>query len=134
MKKNLKNFEIENIVAVLTHNNSFLKNISIKLPFEFRQAVRINLKTLTERVVVYEEENKETIQRYVDSGYATDNGDGTINVKEEYRKTIVDELNELSNVNNELEIVTVDKTIVEKIKAMDISMAEENVLDFFIAE
>ncbi len=134
MKKNLRNFEIENIVAVLTHNNSFLKNISVKLPYEFRQAVRINLKTLTERLSFYDEENKELVQSFVDSGYATDNGDGTIKVKEECRETVLNELNELSNVNNELEIVTVDETIIEKIKAMDISMTEESVLDFFIAE
>ena len=82
----------------------------------------------------YEEEKTDLIKVYVDSEYAIDNGDGTIKVKEEYRKTIVNELNELSNVNNELEIVTVDKVIIEKIKAMDISMEEENVLDLFIEE
>lgn len=134
MKKNLKNYEIENIINTLNHSNSFLNNISIKLPAEFRHAVRVNIKTLTERLSIYEEETKYLIQRYVDSGYASESDDGTIKFKENYGKLAIKELNELAAVNNELEIVTVENSIIERIKNMDISMAEEDVLDFFIAE
>lgn len=128
MKKILKNFEVESIVTVLNHNDSFLKNVSIKLPPEFRQAVRINMKRLTERLSIYEEGRKELIQSYIASGHATANDSGSIKFEESYIKTAMHELNELANVNNELEIDTVDKSIIEKIMQMDISMAEEDVL------
>ena len=134
MKKSLKNYEIENIVTTLSHNDSFLKNVSIKLPQEFRQAIRINLKRFTERLSIYEEGRKELIQNYIASGHAFANNDGSVKFEETYVKTAMYELNELANVNNELDIEVVDKEVLEKISKMDISMAEDDIIHIFEAE
>lgn len=131
MKKILKNHEIENIVSVLNNQNSFKNNISLKLPQDVRQAIRINMKVISERLSIYEEGRKEIIMGFVNDGHATINENGSVKIETEYIAQVSKELNDLAIVENELDLEVISKESVDKILKSEISMAEEDVIMIF---
>lgn len=128
MKKTIRNGEIEAFVATLSGPDSFIR--TLKLPHAARQAVRVNLKTLTDRLRLYQEGRKEILDQAVREGHATQDGD-QYTIGPEYRRYYGHELQELSAVENELDIEVFD---VSALLDNDLTLAEEDVILFFRKE
>ena len=131
MKRVLSNLEIEAVLNILNDKGSFKNNMTIKLPKDFRQALRINLQTLTDRYKIYQEGVAEIVKEYVDAEKATVDESGQVQIKKEYMNDITQELNELASVPNELEFVTVSDASVDAVLDVDLSVAEEDVVLLF---
>lgn len=131
MKRVLSNLEIEAVLNILNDKGSFKNNMTIKLPKDFRQALRINLQTLADRYKIYQEGVAEIVKEYVDAEKATVDESGQVQIKKEYMNDITQELNELASVPNELEFVTVPDSSVDAVLDVDLSVAEEDVVLLF---
>lgn len=131
MKRVLSNLEIEAVLNILNDKGSFKNNMTIKLPKDFRQALRINLQTLADRYKIYQEGVAEIVKEYVDAEKATVDESGQVQIKKEYMNDITQELNELASVPNELEFVTVPDASVDAVLDVDLSVAEEDVVLLF---
>ena len=131
MKRVLSNLEIEAVLNILNDKGSFKNNMTIKLPKDFRQALRINLQTLVDRYKIYQEGVAEIVKEYVDAGKAFTDESGQVQIKKEYMSEITAELNELASVPNELEFVTVPDASVDAVLDVDLSVAEEDVVLLF---
>lgn len=131
MKRVLSNLEIEAVLNILNDKGSFKNNMTIKLPKDFRQALRINLQTLADRYKIYQEGVAEIVKEYVDAGKASADESGQVQIKKEYINEITQELNELASVPNELEFVTVPDSSVDAVLDVDLSVAEEDVVLLF---
>lgn len=131
MKRVLSNLEIEAVLNILNDKGSFKNNMTIKLPKDFRQALRINLQTLADRYKIYQEGVAEIVKEYVDVEKATVDESGQVKIKKEYMNDITQELNELASVPNELEFVTVPDASVDAVLDVDLSVAEEDVVLLF---
>lgn len=131
MKRVLSNLEIEAVLNILNDKGSFKNNMTIKLPKDFRQALRINLQTLADRYKIYQEGVAEIVKEYVDAGKASADESGQVQIKKEYINEITQELNELASVPNELEFVTVPDASVDAVLDVDLSVAEEDVVLLF---
>lgn len=129
MKKTMKNYELELFVNAMTEKDNFLTRT--RLPHAVRQACRINLKTLSDRLNVYYEGRAEIFKAFVADGKAEEKDDKIV-FKDEYINEVNEELVELANVENELELETVNKEILDTyLERNDLSMPEEDVLLFF---
>lgn len=131
MKRVLSNLEIEAVLNILNDKGSFKNNMTIKLPKDFRQALRINLQTLADRYKIYQEGVAEIVKEYVDAEKATVDESGQVQIKKEYMNEITAELNELASVPNELEFVTVPDASVDAVLDVNLSVAEEDVVLLF---
>lgn len=131
MKRVLSNLEIEAVLNILNDKGSFKNNMTIKLPKDFRQALRINLQTLADRYKIYQEGVAEIVKEYVDAEKATVDESGQVQIKKEYMNDITQELNELASVPNELEFVTVPDASVDAVLDVNLSVAEEDVVLLF---
>jgi len=131
MKKTLKNYEIETIITTLNDKNSFKNNITLKLPQDVRQAIRVNMKTLSDRLSIYEEGRRDIITEFVNDGHATIKENGSVDVEKDFVPQFVQQINELAMVENELELESISDESANKIMSGDISMAEEDVLIMF---
>lgn len=130
MKKTMQNMLIEGFVSTMGEQNSFMK--TVRMPQALRQALRINYATLSERLKVYMEGRADIAKNYVANGYATENENGSINIQNEYLPAINQELKELAEVENELEIETVKKSVVDMVLLNNnLTLGEEDVLLFF---
>lgn len=130
MKKVLKNKEIDALVSTMMSENSFIK--TTRMPHALRQAIRVNLNTLVDRLKIYEEGHKEICDSYVNDGKAVKKDDNSITVNKEYLHDINKEFEELANVENELDIETVKKDIVDEVlENNNLTLSEEDVLLFF---
>lgn len=128
MKKSLKNIEIEKIINVLNHKDSFRNNISVKLPKVIRQAIRIDMKILSERYAIYEEGRKEIYTAYSTDEKAIKQEDGNFLVKPEYRQDLAMELKELALVDNELDLELIDANVFDEFD-IALSAPEEDVIE-----
>ena len=131
MKRTLSNLEVEAVLNVLNDKGSFKNNMTIKLPKDFRQALRINMQTLADRYKIYQDGVSEIVKEYIDAEKALIGEDGQIQIKKEYMSEITEELNELATVPNELEFVTVSDASVDAVLDVDLSVAEEDVVLLF---
>lgn len=131
MKRTLSNLEIETILTILNDKGSFKNNITVKLPKDFRHALRINTQTLQDRYKIYQEGVAEIVQEYVTAGKATADEKQGVQIKKEYIADITAELNELATVPNELEFVTVPQESLDVVLDTDLSVAEEDVVLLF---
>jgi hypothetical protein len=130
MRANITNQNIDAFVSTLTAKDSFL--VTTKIPHAIRQVIRINLKTLYDRLEIYSDGRREFLQKCIEDGWATADDAGNIKVDEKYIHEVNKNLYELSQVDNELEIATVDKNVLEEyLKKNDLTLAEEDVLLFF---
>ena len=133
MKKVLKNKGIDALVSTMMSENSFIK--TTRMPHALRQAIRVNLNTLVDRLKIYEEGHKEICDSYVDDGKAAKKDDNSITVNKEYLQDISKEFEELANVENELDIETVKKDIIDEVlENNDLTLGEEDVLLFSSAD
>lgn len=127
MKKILKNREIDALVSTMMSENSSIK--TTRMPHALRQAIRVNLNTLTDRLKIYEDGYKEICASYVDASKAVKNNDNSITVNKEYLQDINKEFEELAEVKNELDIATVKKGIIDKVlENNDLTLSEEDAL------
>lgn len=126
MKKTIRNGEIEAFVATLSGPDSFIR--TLRLPHAARQAVRVNLKTLTDRLRLYQEGRKEILDQAVREGHATQDGD-QYTIGPEYRRYYGHELQELADVKNDLDIECFDVDAI--LQDSNLTLAEEDVLLFF---
>ena len=131
MKRTFTNLEIESILNILNDKGSFKNNMTVKLPKDFRQALRINIQTLADRYKVYQEGVTEIVKEYVDAEKAMVTEEQGVQIKKEYIPEITAELNELAAVKNELEFVTVPQESVDAVLEADLSVAEEDVVLLF---
>lgn len=130
MKKVLKNREIDALVSTMMSQNSFIK--TTRMPHALRQAIRVNLNTLVDRLKIYEDGHKEICDSYVSDGKAIKKDDNSITVNKEYLQDINREFAELADVENELDIETVKKDIIDEVlDNNDLTLSEEDVLLFF---
>ena len=133
MRKVLKNYEIEQLVKVITDPNSFFRNTAVKLPAAFRQAMRINEKTLLSRSQVYSEGQREIINRHRDEGHIITSSNGETTYMPGYKDVVINELAELAVVDNELELEMIPKEVANQVLALDLSMVEEDFIELFIS-
>lgn len=130
MKKRITNQLIDGFVGTLSAKDSFL--VTTKIPHAIRQAIRINLKTLAERLEIYNEGRRDLFSGYVTNGWATADEEGNLKLAEEHIADVNKELYELSQVDNELEIATINKEVLENyLERNELTLAEEDVLLFF---
>jgi hypothetical protein len=102
------------------------------MPHALRQAIRVNLNILVDRLKIYEEGHKEICDSYVSDGKAVKKDDNSITVDKEYLQDINKEFKELAEVENELDIETVKKDIIDEVlENNDLTLGEEDVLLFF---
>lgn len=127
MKKTIMNFEIENVLNILNDKNSFRNDMSVKLPKAVRQALRINMGTLSDRLKVFEEERKEVYNRFIQEGKTDKTDDGNYKIRDEYMPELNQELLELAVVQNELDLEELDMAAFDNV---DLSMQEEDALKF----
>lgn len=127
MKKVIMNYEIENILTILNDKSSFRNDMSIKLPKSVRQALRINLNTLNDRMKVFEEGRKEIYTKFIEDSKADKTDDGNYKIRDEYMPELNQELIELAVVQNNLEIEPIDMAAFDNI---DLSIKEEEVLEY----
>lgn len=133
MKKTLSNFEVEVFVKTMTDNDGFLART--RLPHSVRQACRINLKTLKERLEIYNEGRNELLIGFVKDGKATADDVGNVKFNKEYINEISKELLELANVANDIEFEAIDETALNAyLENNDLSLTEEDILLFFSAK
>ena len=133
MKKTLSNFEVEVFVKTMTDNDGFLTRT--RLPHSVRQACRINLKNLKERLEIYNEGRNELLIGFVKDGKATADDAGNVTFNKEYINEISKELLELANVANDIEFEAIDETALNTyLENNDLSLTEEDVLLFFSAK
>lgn len=127
MKKVIMNYEIENILTILNDKSSFRNDMSVKLPKSTRQALRINLNTLNDRMKVFEEGRKEIYTKFIEDGKADKTDDGNYKIRDEYMPELNQELIELAVVQNNLEIEPIDMAAFDNV---DLSIKEEEVLEY----
>lgn len=129
MKKIFTNNEVEQILTTISAKDSFVN--TAKMPAQIRQAIRVNRKTLTERMTIYQEGRNEILQNYIKNGYAHQDGNN-VQVDEQYRPAIVQEFTELAMVKNDLDVEGIDKHVLENfLNTNELTMAEEDVLLLF---
>lgn len=129
MKKKITNAEVEAYVTILTAPNSIIKGI--RMPHAARQAIRLNLKTLTDRLGVYYEGRKDILDQAVKEGKAEQNKD-QYTIAPEYRAEVGKDLQALAMVSNDLEIECFDVDAI--LQGNDLTLAEEDVILFFRKE
>jgi len=127
MKKIIMNYEIENILTILNDKSSFRNDMSVKLPKSARQALRINLNTLNDRMKVFEEGRKEIYTKFIEDNKADKTDDGNYKIRDEYMPELNQELIELAVVQNNLEIEPIDMAAFDNV---DLSIKEEEVLEY----
>lgn len=127
MKKVIMNYEIENILTILNDKSSFRNDMSVKLPKSARQALRINLNTLNDRMKVFEEGRKEIYTKFIEDGKSDKTDDGNYKIRDEYMPELNQELIELAVVQNNLEIEPIDMAAFDNV---DLSIKEEEVLEY----
>lgn len=127
MKKVIMNYEIENILTILNDKSSFRNDMSVKLPKSARQALRINLNTLNDRMKVFEEGRKEIYTKFIEDNKADKTDDGNYKIRDEYMPELNQELIELAVVQNNLEIEPIDMAAFDNV---DLSIKEEEVLEY----
>lgn len=133
MNKTIKNYEIEKFFNTMDSNDNFMHNTKLKMPAKVRQAIRINFKTLSDRAELIQSSRTDIIKGYVDSGDAEVSDDG-LKFKN-HLKEAVKELNDLENVENTLDIQTIDNEALDAfLDKTELSMDEEDVLEFFREE
>ena len=130
MLKKLSNSLVESFVVTLNKEDSVLK--TLRMPHALRQAVKVNLTTLLDRAKVYEDERKELVESFVEKGWAEKNDDNSFSVDKEHIYEVNKELVELSSVENELNIETVNKDSVDNVlENNSLTLGEEEVFLFF---
>ena len=129
MKKELANFEIENILTILNSKDSFV--FKAKLSPQIRYALRVNRQILLDRMKIYQEERANIVKSYIENGHAHQVGD-EVQFDEAYKNVCVHEIQELSVVKNELEFQKIDKEVLEDfLNSQELTMAEEDFLLMF---
>lgn len=132
MKKVFKNYEIENILGIMNDDRNFFRNTSVKLPAAFRHAMRINAKVLAARQDIYNEERSEIINEHKEKEHLFISPDGNITYAPGYKEKVFQEINELAMVDNELELDGITRNVADRVLDMDMSMAEEELIELFI--
>lgn len=132
MTKVLSNFEVELFMKTLSEKDNFL--YKTRLPHAIRQALRVNMKLLTERYEIYQEGRSELILSYIKDGKAKQSGD-----KITFEKDCVDEVNkeliELASVTNEINFEAINKEVLNGyLENTDLTLTEEDILLFFCEE
>lgn len=122
MKVTITNIEIENYIALISNENSFRNNITIKVPFDMDWALRVNLKAMNERYSVYQEARTEIGQEYVKAGKVEEDGN---RVKEEFIPEFNERMAALAFQKNELEFLPIKKN---DFKDLALSMPERDFL------
>lgn len=133
MNKTIKNYEIEKFFNTMDSNDNFMHDTKLKMPAKVRQAIRINFKTFSDRVDLIKSSRTDIIKGYINSGDAEISDDGvkfTNHIKE-----VATELNELDNVENTLDIQTIEGEALDIfLDKTELSIEEEDVLEFFREE
>lgn len=133
IEKTLTNLEVKNLCEILKGNNSFL--ITMRLPYAIRQALRININVLMDRLQIFNDERSDIIARYIRNGYGKDNGNGTISIDKTYITPFQQEVSELEAVTNDLEFEGIAKNVVDEILSTEnFTLAEEDALLLFTVE
>lgn len=132
MKKTFKNYEIESILGIMNDEHNFFRNTSVKLPAAFRQAMRINAKVLAAREEIYNEERSEIINEHKEKEHLFITPDGNVTYAPGYKDQVIQEINELAMVENELEFQGIPGDVASRVLDMDMSMAEEELIELFV--
>ena len=74
MKVTLTNYEIENFLNVIGHQESFRNNVGIKIPFNLDWALRVNIKKLTDRYSVINDARNDLNKSFLESDKVEENG------------------------------------------------------------
>lgn len=129
MKKSLRNSEILGIMEALSDKECFI--YTMRMPAKIRHAIRINQATLADRAKLIEEERKDIIMRYVEDKRAVIDGD-KVSISQDARDDFVNEINELSEVENNIELEQIDEEVLDDfLDTHDLTIAEENLLLYF---
>lgn len=126
MKVTLTNAEIESYLNMLADPKSFRNNIAVKMPSaDAGWAIRVNIKTLTDRYGIYDEARKELAQEFLDAGKVEEDKQ---HIKKEYMNEYVTKFTELASMKNSLELTAIAKKECDAIIAQGLSMPEEDFL------
>lgn len=122
MKVTITNYELENYIALISNENSFRNNITIKVPFDMDWALRVNLKAMNERYSIYQDARTEIGQEYIEAGKVEEDGN---RVKEEFIPEFNERMAALAFQKNELEFLPIKK---DDFKNLALSMPERDFL------
>lgn len=127
----LKNSEIETMINVIMEPNSFRNNVSIKIPAKIRYAIRVNLDRLSAFHNAFIQARADIVNGYLERGQAKEEDDKIVfnpEVVEEAKK----ELSDLFNIENDVDLVLVDKNAMDEfLETVALSIPEEQVLLLF---
>lgn len=125
MKVKLTNFEIERYINIISSPESFRNNVGVKISAEMDWALRINIKTMTDRFALFNEAREELAQEFIDSGRV----DGDM-VKEEYIPEYNQRITVLYSQKNELDLATIKSEDIKHLS--NLSMPERDFLNLMV--
>lgn len=125
MKVKLTNFEIERYINIISSPESFRNNVGVKISAEMDWALRINIKTMTDRFALFNEAREELAQEFIDSGKV----DGDM-IKEEYIPEYNQRITVLYSQKNELDLATIKSEDIKHLS--NLSMPERDFLNLMV--
>lgn len=131
MKVTLTNYEIENFLNVIGHQESFRNNVGIKIPFNLDWALRVNIKKLTDRYSVINDARNDLNKSFLESDKVEENG---VDIKKEYIEEYVSTLSQIMSQKNEFNFETVDSEVLKNPALEMLSMPERDFLNIMVKD
>lgn len=131
MKVTLTNYEIENFLNVIGHQESFRNNVGIKIPFNLDWALRVNIKKLTDRYSVINDARNDLNKSFLESDKVEENG---VDIKKEYIEEYVSTLSQIMSQKNEFDFETVDSEVLKNPALEMLSMPERDFLNIMVKD
>lgn len=129
----LKNFEIMNILKNLNSEFGLMKSNDPdkKLPVSVLWNLSKNVKKLQELADLLNEQEQKINNNYFNEEKSEKNDNGDLEIKPEYRDSFITEKNDLYNLENEVELQTIN---INEISNLNFTPADFTAIEFMIEE
>lgn len=126
MKITITNYGLEEALKIINSEDSFRKDVKIKVPGKMNWALRLNIKAMTDRYTLFQEARTDLAQKFTDEGKVEDD-----HVKPEFIEEWTYAISELLVQENELEITPIKRADFED---LPLSMPEFDFLELMVEE
>lgn len=137
MEKILKNSEIEESIKILNEMDSILNTSdpNRKLPIKFLWKIDTNYRRIQEIAYRIEEKRNEIITKYRSDDYSIEtileNGESVRQIKPEYYNEYIEQMNDISNIENK---IVIDEINLSEIENYNIIPSDFKAIKFMIEE
>lgn len=137
MEKILKNSEIEESIKILNEMDSILNTSdpNRKLPIKFLWKIDTNYRIIQEIAYRIEEKRNEIITKYRSDDYSIEtileNGESVRQIKPEYYNEYIEQMNDISNIENK---IVIDEIHLSEIENYNIIPSDFKAIKFMIEE